>query len=192
MWPRLALTVVLFGSWVPAAGNAFNAEGYRLPPYRSAVTAPLEGATRLSTEGVYELLLQHGSAVSLIDVTPLGWQDGVFLQAYPHLSLPGATWLPNVGSAALTPSWQAYFVDALDQLADGHPETPLVFFCRRDCWLSWNAARRARDLGYRRVYWYPDGIDGWQEAGHDREAICPAPLGDHAALSPCQPSVRAR
>jgi rhodanese-related sulfurtransferase len=32
--------------------------------------------------------------------------------------------------------------------------------------MSWNAAKRALEMGYRRVVWYPDGTDGWQAAGY--------------------------
>jgi hypothetical protein len=28
------------------------------------------------------------------------------------------------------------------------------------------AAMRAVSLGYRYVYWYPEGIEGWRDAGH--------------------------
>jgi PQQ-dependent catabolism-associated CXXCW motif protein len=34
-----------------------------------------------------------------------------------------------------------------------------------ECWMSWNAAKRAVALGYARVHWYPDGTDGWAAAG---------------------------
>jgi rhodanese-related sulfurtransferase len=27
--------------------------------------------------------------------------------------------------------------------------------------MSWNAAKRALEMGYSNVAWYPDGIDGW-------------------------------
>jgi rhodanese-related sulfurtransferase len=30
--------------------------------------------------------------------------------------------------------------------------------------MSWNAAKRAASWGYRRVYWYRDGTDGWEAA----------------------------
>ena len=33
-----------------------------------------------------------------------------------------------------------------------------MFYCRSDCWLSWNAARRAHQLGYRQLYWYRAGL----------------------------------
>jgi rhodanese-related sulfurtransferase len=28
--------------------------------------------------------------------------------------------------------------------------------------MSWNAAKRAASLRYTRVYWYPDGTNGWE------------------------------
>jgi PQQ-dependent catabolism-associated CXXCW motif protein len=37
----------------------------------------------------------------------------------------------------------------------------LVFYCQADCWMSWNAAKRALSLGYSNVAWYPEGTDGW-------------------------------
>ena len=40
----------------------------------------------------------------------------------------------------------------------------LVFYCQEDCWMSWNAAKRALSYGYRNVAWYPEGTDGWQRA----------------------------
>ncbi|WP_404942704.1 rhodanese-like domain-containing protein, partial [Pseudomonas poae] len=39
-----------------------------------------------------------------------------------------------------------------------------VFYCRSDCWLSWNAVKRAANLGYTSVYWYRDGLDAWEAA----------------------------
>jgi rhodanese-related sulfurtransferase len=34
--------------------------------------------------------------------------------------------------------------------------------------MSWNAAKRAiNELGYRQVYWYPEGVQGWAKAGKE-------------------------
>ena len=42
----------------------------------------------------------------------------------------------------------------------------MVFYCDANCWMSWNAAKRAmEELGYSRVYWYPEGVQGWKRAG---------------------------
>ena len=51
---------------------------------------------------------------------------------------------------------------------------PLLFYCLKDCWMSWNAAKRAIALGYRHVYWFPEGTDGWTEAGGTLQAGAPA------------------
>ena len=40
-----------------------------------------------------------------------------------------------------------------------------MLYCHPQCWASWNAAKRAISYGYRKVYWYPDGIEGWEKAG---------------------------
>jgi len=43
---------------------------------------------------------------------------------------------------------------------------PVVFYCMsRDCWLSANAAMRARDMGYQHVNWYRGGMVSWKAAG---------------------------
>ena len=41
------------------------------------------------------------------------------------------------------------------------PNRMLVFYCLANCWMSWNAAKRALAMGYTHVAWYPDGTDGW-------------------------------
>ncbi len=44
--------------------------------------------------------------------------------------------------------------------------------------MSWNAAKRALALGYQNVAWYPDGTDGWHEAGLPlQDAGKPIPAG---------------
>ena len=50
---------------------------------------------------------------------------------------------------------------------------PLVVFCHPDCWGSWNAAKRAILYGYTDVQWYEEGIEGWQDAGHETQAVQP-------------------
>ena len=62
-----------------------------------------------------------------------------------------------------------YFRTGLEKATGGDKAKPLVFYCLRDCWMSWNAAKRAIAVGYRDVSWYPDGTDGWSEAGHPLE-----------------------
>jgi PQQ-dependent catabolism-associated CXXCW motif protein len=144
-------------------------EGYRLGDYRAPVPVTLEGATVLDTAGLI-LLLAREPAV-LIDVMPAprrppGRGTGRPWLPPPRFHLPGSVWLPNVGLGELPVSTAAWLARRLEELTGGVKTKPLVFYCERDCWMSWNAAKRARhELGYRRVHWYPDGIQGWEEAG---------------------------
>ena len=45
-------------------------------------------------------------------------------------------------------------------------------FCHPDCWASYNAAKRLVALGYSQVYWYPAGMEGWQDR-HDTAVVKP-------------------
>jgi thioredoxin-related protein len=42
--------------------------------------------------------------------------------------------------------------------------------------MSWNAVKRASALGYRNLYWYPEGSDGWAAAGLQLVTAKPIPL----------------
>ncbi len=144
-------------------------EGYRLDAYRAPVPRTLEGAVVLDTAGLIALLARE--PVVLIDVMPAPRRPPDRGTGRPWLPprrshLPGSVWLPNVGLGELPASTAAWLARRLEDLTGGAKTRPLVFYCERDCWMSWNAAKRARlELGYRRVHWYPDGIQGWEEAG---------------------------
>lgn len=144
-------------------------EDYRLDDYRAPVPRTLAGATVLDTARLVELLA-GGSAV-LIDVMPAARRPPDRGRSRPWLPsprshLPGSVWLPNVGLGELPPSTAVWFARRLGELTEGDKDKTLVFYCERNCWMSWNAAKRAHhELGYRKVYWYPDGTQGWEEAG---------------------------
>ena len=52
------------------------------------------------------------------------------------------------------------------RLTGGRFTTPVLVYCHEKCWLSWNAAKRALSYGYKHVYWFPEGIEGWTAANH--------------------------
>lgn len=64
----------------------------------------------------------------------------------------------------------------LQKATAGHLDQPLVFYCRSDCWLSWNAVKRAKALGYNNLYWYRDGLDAWQQANLPLQPAQPVPF----------------
>lgn len=58
------------------------------------------------------------------------------------------------------------FGQNLQQATGGRKDTPLIFYClSAQCWMSYNAALRAINLGYTNVLWYRGGIEAWQQAG---------------------------
>ena len=158
----------------------YSAEGYRQAHYRSPTPAELAGARSLDTAALQRLLAEQPHT-RLIDVYRRPWRHGQFIEDEPHANLPGSLWLANVGDGELEPRWQRYFEQQLLRISRGDPDWPLVFYCRADCWLGWNATRRALALGYRRLYWYREGIDGWQQAGLPLVPAQPVPLPDAAA-----------
>lgn len=170
----------------PAAAPAPEPEGYRGEPYRSPVPATLRGAEVVGDAAARAL---WHAGVPFIDMVPTAVKPanlpaGTLWRDPPRETIPGAVWLANTGYEALDPETERYFFDALARISGDRMDAPMVFFCQRDCWMSWNGAKRAVAQGYERVFWYPDGTDGWREAGGTlvtvkpyapREAATPGP-----------------
>ncbi|SEP39433.1 PQQ-dependent catabolism-associated CXXCW motif protein [Methylobacterium sp. UNC300MFChir4.1] len=162
-----------------AASDIDPATGYRVQNYRAPVTEPVEGGTRADLADVDRLVGQGGV---LIDVMPQrGGYDpatGSWRLVDRRQTIPGAVWLPEVGRGVLDPRIAPWFARWLDRLTAGDRDRPLVFFCMADCWMSWNAVKRAHALGYRNVHWFADGTDGWREADRPLVEGEPAPVLD--------------
>jgi rhodanese-related sulfurtransferase len=61
---------------------------------------------------------------------------------------------------------QQEFGNYLQQVTQGRKDRPMIFYCQSvQCWMSYNAALRALNLGYTSVLWYRGGIEAWQQAG---------------------------
>ncbi len=142
----------------------FSASGYRIEHYRSPTPTHNEYARPLDTTALQRLLIEQPHA-RLIDVYRRPWRHGQFIEDEAHANLPDSLWLANTGDGELDMQWQTYFSHHLQQASHNDKGWPLVFYCRADCWLGWNAAKRAHAMGYNNLYWYRDGIDGWQQAG---------------------------
>lgn len=179
---RLAAAVagfVAFGSIgaASAAGAPPEPETFRQSDYRAPTPATLSGARVLTTSEA-EKLWRSGEA-AFVDVLPqaprpVGLPAGVVWRDKPRFDIPGSLWLPDTGYGELAPVMLDYFHRGLDRALDGRSR-PLVFYCLEDCWMSWNAAKRALALGYKNVDWYPEGTVGWAAAGLPLEASRPEP-----------------
>jgi PQQ-dependent catabolism-associated CXXCW motif protein len=175
--PKLLILTasLLLASAALAEAPLFSADGYRLSHYRSPTPLSHDNARTLDTAALQQLLREQPQT-RLIDVYRRQWLHGQFIEDELHANLPNSLWLANTGDGQLTPQWQRYLREHLRQASQGNTAWPLVFYCRSDCWLGWNAIKRAHHLGYRNLYWYRDGIDAWQQAGLPLIPAQPLPL----------------
>ena len=161
------------------AGDVEEPAAYRLEDYNKPVPKSLKGARAVLSADAAKKLQDAGTAV-FIDVyprapKPANLPASTVWREPPHRSIKGAVWLANVGFGGLTDHVQAYFEGNLARLTAGDKAKPLVFFCLRDCWMSWNAGKRALGLGYTHVYWFSEGTDAWEESGYPIAVIEPVP-----------------
>ena len=175
---RWALVVPLLVPMSLSGHDIAELEGYRMEDYRTPTPATLTGA-RVVTTSEAEQIWKRGGAI-FIDVLPHAprpanlppetiWRDK------PRRNIPGSSWLPDVGYGALAPVTENYLRTSLARLTGGDPAKALVVYCLRDCWMSWNAAKQILGMGYANVIWYPEGTDGWAEAGLPLRESMPEP-----------------
>lgn len=174
----LALCLLLAA---PAAAAPPEPQGYRMDNYKAPTPATIAGGTALDTAAAQQLWKKGGAV--WIDVLaaprrPANLPASSVWLPLPHRDIPGSLWLPDVGRGALNPELEAYFRSNLDRAVKGRHDVQIVFYCRAECWMSWNAAKRAVGWGYRRVYWYRDGTDGWEAAKLPFDTVEPAAGAD--------------
>jgi PQQ-dependent catabolism-associated CXXCW motif protein len=142
---------------------------YRMSDYRTPTPTTLDGKPALTTAEAHDLWLKRAAA--FVDVhpqppKPANLAPGTLWRDAPRFDIPGSIWLPDTGYGALAPVMEDYFRRGLKQATGGDMTKPLVVYCRPQCWMSWNAAKRAKSLGYAHVFWYSQGTEGWTAAGY--------------------------
>ncbi len=151
-------------------------EGYRTESYRASVPETVKGGKVITTEQAVTLW-KDKTAIFLDvlphDPKPENLPAGTIWKEKIREDIPGSIWLANVGYGVLNKETETYFRDALKKLTDDDKERKVVFYCMENCWMSWNAAKRAVEWGYRSVFWYPLGTDGWSAAGQPMEKKTP-------------------
>jgi PQQ-dependent catabolism-associated CXXCW motif protein len=156
--------ILMAGSRAYAQGLADEDRDWQVQPPEVLRQAPYSAPTPLRIPGgkvvrTADLLLmtQTSPPPVLIDVAA---GEG-------HETLPGAVWIPGTGRGDnFIDTIQAELNVLLSGLTGGNRDRALVFFCvNSQCWLSFNAARRAIAAGYRDVYWYRGGYAAWKAAG---------------------------
>lgn len=182
------LTLIMLHATVPVAatgqGHApagtaeadFDAEGYRATRYRAPVDRSPAPARLIALD---KALRWHAQGKALfIDVLPVegGFRDagtGAWRLSQPHATITGAQWHPETGRASPDPVLWRGLERVVAQMKKVRGPLPIVLFCRTDCWMGWNAARRLARGGVRHVYWLAEGIDGWNERGRPLDEAYP-------------------
>ncbi len=157
-----ALLVIALAS--PAGAEVSEPAGLWTGPMHGATPATLAQAQVVDAEAVARLKKQGAVLIDVAE-TPKKPEkmvrDALWLPV--HFTIPGAIWLANAGFGDPSPEFQKKFGARVAALAGGDKARPIVAFCHPGCWGSWNAAKRLVMLGYRNVYWFPGGVEGWQE-----------------------------
>jgi PQQ-dependent catabolism-associated CXXCW motif protein len=169
--------VTFAGSSVRSQESVPEPAGYRVDQYRAPTPATLTGAQVLTTA---EAELHWNNHTIFVDVLalsprPANLPNGTIWREKTRRDIPGSIWLPNTGYGELAAETENYFRLGLERVTQSDGAKLLVFYCLRECWMSWNAAKRALALGYKNVAWYPDGTDGWEAAGLPLQEAKPEP-----------------
>jgi PQQ-dependent catabolism-associated CXXCW motif protein len=151
--------------------------GYRMKFYDDKVPAELDGASTITAVEVKRL--QEFATTVVVDVIPESripnvLPEGQIWLPVDHKGVPGAIWLPDTGYGVLSDITEKYFIHHLNVATNGSKNHAVIFYCRSDCWMSWNAAKRALSYGYANVYWFPDGVEDWLFEDYDFEVLTPA------------------
>jgi PQQ-dependent catabolism-associated CXXCW motif protein len=164
----------------PSVGGVSVPEpsGFWTGPINSAVPASISGGKVIHTKRV-AALLKEGSVV-VVDVSnaprrPENMAPSAPWLPLPHHAIPGAIWIPGAGLGEPPPSIDQFYHDQLARLTANDPGRAIIVYCHERCWLSWNGAKRAIRYGYRNVYWFPDGIEGWRKAKLPTAVVQPEP-----------------
>lgn len=183
---RMRMASLLAVAIVACAGPARSGDvkepaGYRMDEYRAPVPDTLQGAKVVGTKEA-EALWREKRAV-FIDVMPntpkpANLPAGTIWKDKVREGIPGSIWLANVGYGAISGETADYFRKGLEASTASDKSRPILFYCMTNCWMSWNAAKRAVEWGYSSVIWYPLGADGWESAKLPLEKNRPYTIGD--------------
>lgn len=115
----------------------------------------IPGGSVITTQALSKLLQNKQSGALLLDV--YGAQS----------ALPNAIpVVPAAQGGSFNDDTQREFGAYLQKITQGDKSRTLVLYCEGvNCWMSYNAALRAINLGYLKVLWYRGGMQAWMQAG---------------------------
>jgi len=150
----------------PTGNYALEIQDFGVPPQNALHTGAPHAPTPLSVPGA--------ATISTADLYSRLTAKQPMLLLYVNgeagenaLSIAGSQWLPGAGlGQSFSDATQARLAKKVDQLLSGNKNTPIVVFCYdAHCWLSYNAALRLLNAGYRSILWYRGGREAWKSAG---------------------------
>lgn len=127
------------------------------PTYHGPTPTTLAGGQLITTYRLHQRLVGKQTRPVLINTEP----------GSVNTVIPGSIWLSGAGqSGSFSDATETRLGQHLQALTDGAHQRPLVFYCTGvRCWSAYNAALRAVNLDYRKVYWYRGGLKAWYAAG---------------------------
>ena len=149
----MRLALLLFLLLLPPVAGA----QLRLGDYSAPTPQSIPGADLIATAELRRLLQ-----------APPGVRPIVFdVRGERRPSIPAAIWLPGAGrGTSFEDAVQMRLAEVLYEATHGDRSRTVVFFCAGPrCWLSYNAALRAVQLGYTDVRWYREGTSAWGSSG---------------------------
>lgn len=170
-----ALAVVALTGAAPMGGPGSTPEpdGLWMGAIPGYTPLTLKGAEVIDAAAAGAILDRGGAA--FIDVTEPDIKPPTLpataLWRPQHRSIPGAVWFPGAAPGRLESRQEETLKARIEALTGGDKAKPVVAFCHPDCWGSWNMGKRLVTWGYRKVSWFPEGIDGWQKADRDTEVV---------------------
>lgn len=147
----------------PALSQAERDEPGSSTPTRLRAGNQVTGMTPKTLEGI-----QRWDTVTLAHALKLPERPVVIDTAAFGPVIPGALSFINSGLAFEKDEVESAYAERFRQMlkiAAPDLHQTVVFYCASsECWLSVNAAMRARQLGYTQVIWYRGGINAWIRA----------------------------
>ena len=183
-WNFAACSFMSFLFTSLAAAEVPEPQTYWMGAMHGEVPPTLAGAKVLHTQELAAFLAEAHPI--LIDAAsfprkPANLDPATVWKPMPHENIPGSVWIPGIGEGQIETNVETYFRERLAVLTGHSLDQPIVFYCHPQCWASWNAAKRALSYDYRHIYWYPDGAEGWQDAGNSLTVARPETVPDVAA-----------
>ena len=166
---RLRFLALVFAAPLLLGAGVPEPEGFRIDNYNAPTPGTLTGG-RVVGAGVLAAAIANGAIA--IDVLPAprrpaGMPEDRPWLPVPRRNLPGSLWWPEVGRGVISPQLDAWFRKRLEEVTGGDKDKAIAFYCKADCWMSWNAAKRAAGYGYRQVLWFPGGPEEWKAQGYE-------------------------